>query len=149
MAEANVPSFSKPRGWLSQITHNPRLILSSFFLASVFFTFGFDGSVTSGLLAMTPFINRFGSVHTVQGTALSATDTGVISAVPTTGCLLGLPLAAYYGDRLGRSKTLFIGCVLSAVGAVLQTCAFSMAQLVIGRWIASKLLPVEASECPF
>lgn len=112
--------------------------VAAFFLALVFFTFGYDGSIMSGVLAMVPFVNQYGSVHTPQGTMLSATDIGVMTAVPTTGCLLGLPLAAFVGDRFGRKKTLILACVISAVGAALQTSAHGQAQLVVGRWISSK-----------
>ncbi|EUC40390.1 hypothetical protein COCMIDRAFT_9724 [Bipolaris oryzae ATCC 44560] len=125
------------RSWTSHIIHNPRLIFSSFTLALVFFTFGFDGSVMGGILAMPPFIHQFGTGKSPKGPILTSTDISVMTAVPTTGCLLGLPLAAYCGDRWGRRKTLILGCVLSAVAAAIQTSAFGMAQLVIGRWLAN------------
>jgi MFS family permease len=113
------------------------LIFSSFVLALVFFTFGFDGSVMGGILAMAPFVHQFGSGHTPVGRILTSTDISVMTAVPTTGCLLGLPLAAYCGDRWGRRKTLMMGCALSAVAAAIQTAAFGIPQLVVGRWLAN------------
>jgi MFS family permease len=112
--------------------------VTAFFLAMVFFTFGYDGSVLSGILAMTPFVNQYGSVHTSQGTSLSSTDIGIMTGLPAAGCLLGLPLAAYGGDRFGWKKTLILGCVLSAVGAALQTSAYSEAQFVTGRFLSCR-----------
>ncbi|ORX98298.1 general substrate transporter [Clohesyomyces aquaticus] len=138
MAPPGQPSATAARrDWASHIIHNPRLIFSSFILALVFFTFGFDGSVMGGILAMPPFNHQFGSAHTPTGPGLTSTDISVMTAVPTTGCLLGLPLAAYCGDHWGRRKTLLFGCVLSAVAAAIQTSAFGIAQLVIGRWLAN------------
>ncbi|KAI0477063.1 general substrate transporter [Xylariaceae sp. FL0804] len=120
-----------------RLLRNPRLLVSAFFLALVFFTFGYDGSVMSGVLAMTPFIDQF-AVNRADGVPyLSSTMDSVITALPTTGCLLGLPLAAWAGDRLGRKKTLLIACGISAVGSAIQTSAFTIAQLVVGRWLAN------------
>jgi MFS family permease len=125
------------RGWIQHVVHNPRLIFSSVVLALVFFTFGFDGSVMGGILAMVPFVHQFGTGHAPLGKVLTSTDISVMTAVPTTGCLLGLPLAAYCGDRWGRRKTLAMGCALSAVAAAIQTSAFGIPQLVVGRWLAN------------
>jgi MFS family permease len=111
--------------------------MSAFILSLCFFTFGFDGGLVSGLLAMPPFIDRFGSLHTAEGTTLSATDLGLIVGFPTTGCMLGLPLSAGLGDRYGRKVTLLVGCFISAVGSAIQTAAPNLAVLIVGRWIAN------------
>ncbi|KAH8716788.1 general substrate transporter [Phaeosphaeriaceae sp. PMI808] len=139
--EASTANEARPviqrRPWTSHVIHNPRLIFSSVMLALVFFTFGFDGSVMGGILAMKPFVHQFGTGYTPIGRVLTSTDISVMTAVPTTGCLLGLPLAAYCGDKWGRRKTLLLGCLISAVAAAIQTASFGMAQLVIGRWFAN------------
>ncbi|KAL5376276.1 hypothetical protein DPSP01_010625 [Paraphaeosphaeria sporulosa] len=139
MEASRTQAMAEPqrRAWTAHIIHNPRLIFSSIVLALVFFTFGFDGSVMGGILAMPPFVKQFGTASTPAGPALTSTDISVMTAVPTTGCLLGLPLAAYCGDRWGRRKTLILGCALSAVAAAIQTSSFGMAQLVVGRWLAN------------
>ncbi|KAH7070004.1 general substrate transporter [Paraphoma chrysanthemicola] len=90
-----------------------------------------------GILAMAPFVQQFGTGHTPAGRALTSTDISVMTAVPTTGCLLGLPIAAYCGDRWGRRKTLLFGCALSAVASAIQTASFGMAQMVVGRWLSN------------
>ncbi|SPO04565.1 related to monosaccharide transporter [Cephalotrichum gorgonifer] len=126
------------RGGYRRLVNNPRLLLSAFFLSLVFFTFGFDGSVGGGILAMAPFVQQFAIKKTPEGIPyLTATDISILTALPSTGCLLGLPLAAALGDRIGRKKTLLIGCAISAVGAAIQTSAFGIAQMVVGRWIAN------------
>jgi len=121
------------------ILHNPRLAVTAFFLSMVFFTFGYDGGVIAGLLAMVPFNKQFGSGHGPHGlTMLTATEISLIVALPNSGCLLGLPLSAWLGDRIGRKKTLLIGCAFNAVGAAIQTAAPNLAAMVVGRWFTSK-----------
>lgn len=103
----------------------------------VFFAFGFDGGLVSGLLEMEPFIQRFGTMHTPVGTMLSATDVGLVVGFPSTGCLLGMPLSAGLGDRYGRKVSLLVGCFLTLVGSAIQTAAPNLAAMVAGRWIAN------------
>ncbi|KAH7121831.1 general substrate transporter [Dactylonectria estremocensis] len=120
------------------VRHNPRLMVSAFFLSMVFFTFGYDGGVISGLLAMAPFNADFGSGHGAEGVKmLTSTDISLIVALPNSGCLLGLPLAAILGDRIGRKKTLLIGCAFNALGAAIQTGAPNLATMVVGRWFTN------------
>ena len=120
------------------LLHNPRLGLTAFFLSMVFFTFGYDGGVISGLLAMAPFNQQFGSGHGPGGiTMLTATEISLIVALPGSGCLLGLPLAAIFGDRIGRKRTLLIGCAFNGLGAAIQTGAPNLAVMVVGRWFTS------------
>ncbi|KAK5044917.1 hypothetical protein LTR84_010289 [Exophiala bonariae] len=124
--------------FLFTVRHNPRLALTSFFLAMVFFTFGYDGGVIAGLLAMGPFNMQFGSGHGPHGaTMLTSTEISLIVALPNSGCLLGLPLSAWLGDRIGRKKTLLIGCGFNAVGAAIQTAAPNLGAMVAGRWLTN------------
>ena len=44
-----------------------------------------------------------------------------------------------FGERLGRKKTLLVGVTIMSVGAILQTCAFSVAQMIVARLITGKL----------
>jgi MFS family permease len=112
--------------------------LPGFALALTFFTFGYDGGVISGLMAMQPFAHRYGSVHLPDGkSALSSQDFSILVSVPNSGCLLGLPMAAYLGDRIGRKRTLLLGCVINILAAVIQVLAPNMAAMVVGRWFTS------------
>lgn len=58
------------------------------------------------------------------------------------------------GDKLGRKKTIALGLLCNAVGALLQTLSWSLAQMIIGRLInglgiglVSSMSPVYLSEC--
>ncbi|SMR56576.1 unnamed protein product [Zymoseptoria tritici ST99CH_1E4] len=125
---------------LYTLVHNPRLAWSGLALALTFFTFGFDGGVISGLLAMPPFAQKYGdgTAQLAPGVpALSSQDQSLLVSVPNSGCLLGLPLAAYLGDRIGRKRTLLVGCVINIAAAILQVVAPNMAAMVIGRWFTN------------
>jgi len=111
-------------------------------MAMAFFTFGYDGSIGGGILAMVPFINQISHTKLPDGTPyLTSTDISIMTALPVTGCVLGLPLAAKFADKYGRKKMILVGCVFSAVGSAIQTAAFGLAEIVVGRWIASKFSP--------
>lgn len=103
-----------------------------------FFTFGYDAAVGGGTLAMTPFVIQFSHETGPDGRPfLTSTDISVLTAIPVTGCILGLPLSAKYADKYGRKKVILLGCVFSAVGSAIQTGAYGIPEMVVGRWIAS------------
>lgn len=39
------------------------------------------------------------------------------------------------GENLGRKKTFIIGVVIMSIGAIIQTCAFSVPQMIVARLI--------------
>ena len=39
------------------------------------------------------------------------------------------------GENLGRKKSFIIGVVIMSIGAILQTCAFSVPQMIVARLI--------------
>lgn len=53
--------------------------------------------------------------------------------LPQLGNLVGCILAALFGDKLGRRRTLWTGTGISAIGAVLQAAAHSFPMLMLGR----------------
>jgi MFS family permease len=84
---------------------------------------------------MPAFIKQFG--HGDGPLAiLSARDVSVMTAVPTVGSLFGAWISAYCGDKLGRKKTLLVGCVISIIAAAIQTASSSIAVITVGRSIA-------------
>jgi len=54
---------------------------------------------------------------------------------PHLGCFAGAVLTIFIGDILGRRKMIFLGSAIMVVGAILQTSAFSLAHLIVGRVI--------------
>ena len=39
------------------------------------------------------------------------------------------------GEKLGRKKTFIIGVIIMSIGAILQTCAYSVPQMIVARII--------------
>jgi MFS family permease len=79
-------------------------------------------------LISSDFINTFPQTKDadIQGITASCFSLGNLG-----GCLI----AALFGDRLGRKKTLWIAAAISAIGAVLQFAAVNFPMLILGRVI--------------
>lgn len=65
-------------------------------------------------------------IHHRAGTVVSIYV--LLGAFGALGC-------TFLGDRLGRRWTIWVSCLVQAVGCVLQVSAFSLAQLVVARVI--------------
>ncbi|KAM0077272.1 hypothetical protein ACKRZS_010576 [Fusarium odoratissimum] len=135
---ADVHHASPRNNSLANFFRSPKLVYSTFLMAMAFFTFGYDGAISGGILAMVPFVNQISHTRLPNGTPyLTSTDISIMTALPVTGCVLGLPLAAKFADKYGRKKMILVGCIFSAVGSAIQTAAFGLAEIVVGRWIAN------------
>ncbi len=51
---------------------------------------------------------------------------------------VGAMCAFLWGERLGRKKTFMIGVVIMSIGAILQTCAFGVTQMIVARLITGE-----------
>lgn len=51
------------------------------------------------------------------------------------GCAFGALTLGLLGNRLGRRKNIFIGTIITVVGIILQATSFSLAQLIVSRFI--------------
>lgn len=105
-------------------------------LALCTFTFGYDALVIGNVLAIPAFVAQFS--RSGSSNVLTATDVSILTAVPISGSAVGAIIVASVGDRYGRKKTLFLGCVLGLVGTALQTAAGSIAVFSVGRFISCK-----------
>ncbi|KAK5048626.1 hypothetical protein LTR84_005717 [Exophiala bonariae] len=99
-----------------------------------------------GLLTLPPFLERFNHpTPTMLGFIVGAYD---------VGALLGVILCFLYAQIPGRRWTIVFGCIVTMVGAALQTAAFSVAQMIVGKIIAgmgvgaiSATVPMWIAEC--
>lgn len=83
-----------------------------------------------------------------------STFQGLVVAIYEAGCLVGALLTSCFGDRLGRRKVIFIGCIIMVIGAIIQCSSYSTGQLIAGRIITdlgnganTAIVPVCQSEC--
>ncbi|KAG7693935.1 hypothetical protein KL929_004036 [Ogataea haglerorum] len=90
-------------------------------------TAGYDGSLMNGLQSLQEWRDFFGNPH---GTML-----GFINAAQNCGCLIALPTVGWLTDRIGRKPVLISGLFGIIVATIIQATAFSMAQMIVARFI--------------
>ncbi|KAF8131591.1 general substrate transporter [Boletus edulis] len=110
-----------------------KAILFAIFIAFGFL-FGYDLGVISGCLIMPDFIRRFGQVDSTGQSYLSSSRQSIIVSLFSAGGALG---QAFTSDRLGRRGSILFWTAVFTSGVAIQTgTTYSLAQLVIGRYIA-------------
>ena len=65
-----------------------------------------------------------------------ATIQGITVAAWNIGCFLSAMLTIFWGDLIGRKKTIFVGLIFLMIGEVIQASSYSFGQLIAGRVIA-------------
>jgi sugar porter (SP) family MFS transporter len=93
-----------------------------------FLLFGYDQGVLGGLIENENFQVTFNRP--------SQMVIGQITATYDLGCFFGAIICMAGGDRIGRRLSIASGCLLLTLGAVVQTASFSVAQMVVGRFVA-------------
>ncbi len=86
------------------------------------FLFGYDTAVISGAIGFLE--TKFGLDANMKGWAVS-------SAI--LGCIIGVAIAGYIADRIGRKKTLIMTALLFAISAIGCAVAANFTQLVVAR----------------
>lgn len=102
--------------------------------------FGMDGGYLSGVLAMPNFIEDFGRYDAVHKKHfISASQQSFITSFPYVGQFLAALSGGTIGDRFGRRWGLFVMCVASVVGVVIQIVAKNEALFIVGRFFNCEL----------
>ncbi|KAH9907178.1 putative sugar transporter [Xylariomycetidae sp. FL2044] len=109
--------------------------------------FGYCQGVFAGVLVSPDFQDLF--PQTRDGNV-----SGIVTSCFLLGAFFGAIFAFVLGDVFGRKKTIVIGHALNLVGAILQSLAWSLPQLVVGRVVngfgigmTSTMSPVYLAEC--
>ncbi|KAJ9616718.1 hypothetical protein H2200_000437 [Cladophialophora chaetospira] len=116
-----------------------RVAISTCCLAAFLF-FGFDQGVFSGILQNEDWLNQFHHPDDTQ--------TGILVSCYCLGALGGCVLNFFIGDYFGRRRMMWIAMGLVLVGASLQTSAYSVPHLVIGRVITGFGTGIDSSTVP-
>ncbi|KAH8900109.1 putative MFS sugar transporter [Thozetella sp. PMI_491] len=102
--------------------------------------FGYNNAVGGGLLSLPSWVETFPEIDTVNTTGdtqkHNSTIQGTVMAIYTLGCFFGGINCIWLGDRLGRKRTIMLGALINTIGAVLQSSAFSLGQLTVGRLVS-------------
>ncbi|KAJ6073400.1 hexose carrier protein [Penicillium canescens] len=114
--------------WLERIEGSLLTACITFACGSGFALFGYDQGVFGGFLQNDSFVKTFNSPD--------STLQGQITATYDLGCFFGALFAMWFGDKSGRKRTIFWGCVTLIIGATIQATSFHVSQMIVGRFIA-------------
>lgn len=124
-----------------------------------FLSIGFGLGVLGGLTSQKDFYEQFPATRT---TGLKAGPTkehnslvqGTAVGLFSLGNMFGALSCIYIGDRLGRRKSIFLGAIIGIVGVVIITSSYTLAQLIVGRFLygwgcgmLTASVPTYQSEC--
>jgi len=59
-----------------------------------------------------------------------------MTSIYNIGCFIGAMSTIFTGDWLGRPKQILLGSTIIAIGAIIQTAAYGVPQLYVGRIVA-------------
>ncbi|KAF5001857.1 hypothetical protein FGRMN_704, partial [Fusarium graminum] len=117
------------------------LILTVSVLTSLgFMLIGFDNGLMGGLVNTSAFKDTFDDPNSDM--------IGVIVAIFEIGCFFGAIFAAIWGEKLGRRRSVLIGCIVLILGAVIQAASYSRAQMIVGRIVSGLGLGTVNSTIP-
>lgn len=95
-----------------------------------------------GLLTLNSFVTTFPQIDTTNAGEVGLTAAekstrstvqGITTASYNLGCFFGAIFCIWLGNYLGRRKTIFTGSIIMVIGATLQSCAYSLPHLIVGR----------------
>ncbi|GMG30724.1 unnamed protein product [Ambrosiozyma monospora] len=128
-------------------------LLVTIMASNCFLLFGYDQGVMGSLLTLPAFRETFPSID-VTAHPDNSTMQGFTIAVYEIGCLFGALSIMYTGDKLGRTKCMFLGCFIMIIGAILQCSSFSIAQMIVARVVTgigngmnTSTVPMWQAEC--
>lgn len=123
-------------------------------LAAVgFLLFGYDQGVMSGITDDPSFLRRMGLYDESTGSVTNPALLGAIVSLYEIGCMFGALSCGYVGDRLGRKKTIMIGCTILCIGGALQAGCVDIGMMIaariitgVGNGLNTATIPVFQSE---
>lgn len=77
-----------------------------------------------------------------------STLVGTVSALYCVGAIFGALVTMFINDIFGRRNMIFAAAVLSLVGAILMSCSYQLAQLIVGRIVIGVGIGVVSGNVP-
>ncbi|KAL4959717.1 putative MFS sugar transporter [Aspergillus stella-maris] len=105
-----------------------------------FILFGYDQGVFSGIVENENFLDHMGH----PGDSLM----GIIVSIYNLGCFTGCIINFMVADKLGRRRAMWVAMVWVIIGATLQTSAYSVPHMMVGRFVAGIGTGIETSTVP-
>jgi MFS family permease len=97
--------------------------------------FGYDASVMSQVNTNQNYLELMGVPNATKGSNGDAAAVGGLVSVWFAGFAGGALLVGYYADKIGRLKTIEVGCIWAILGAVLQCSAQDFGMMIAARVI--------------
>ncbi|KAH8900285.1 general substrate transporter [Thozetella sp. PMI_491] len=118
------------------IWENKRVLAFCLYLFLLPVNFGYEVTTIGHILAMNQFLEEFG--HRVNGSlVILATDQQLINAGSTIGIFVSAFLTGIISDRIGRKKTIILGCFICVAGIVVQWFSTTIPMLFGGKVIGT------------
>ncbi|CAG8888822.1 unnamed protein product [Penicillium egyptiacum] len=151
--------------WTSTSGLSGRSLRVSITIAAVvgFSLFGYNQGMMAGLLNGDEFVSSFPILAMPESPTASQKHyidviRGAVTSCYELGCFFGALFSMFFGERLGRTRLIFIGANVLTIGALLTTVCFKgkweIGQFVIGRVVSgigngmnTATIPVWQSEC--
>lgn len=89
-----------------------------------------------------------GGVHDNKCAGPRAGTQGGITAAMPAGSWLGALISGYLSDKLGRKKSIMIGCVIWVIGSTIICASQNIGMLVAGRVINGLCVGIESAQVP-
>ncbi|CAG8955896.1 hypothetical protein HYFRA_00008748 [Hymenoscyphus fraxineus] len=130
----------------------PLGLLISTIATTGFLLFGYDQGVMSGIISAEPFMEYF------PETRDNPVYQGFVTAIYEIGCLFGAMGILWFGDSLGRRRSIILGGIIMILGVIVQVAAIkgsnATIQFIIGRIITgignginTSTIPTYQAEC--
>ncbi|KAH9894604.1 general substrate transporter [Xylariomycetidae sp. FL2044] len=97
---------------------------------------GFEANTLGNLLAIGPFVDRFG-VEVGGQKVVSARDQQILNGGMTVGLFLAAYATGFLGDWFGRKKVILTGCVITIAGILGQYYSTTILQLFGTKLLSS------------
>ncbi|KAF2801147.1 general substrate transporter [Melanomma pulvis-pyrius CBS 109.77] len=96
--------------------------------STVLVFYGYDQGVFGNVIISEDFLETFGHP--------SANMQGVMTSIYNIGCFIGAMSTVWTGDILGRPRQIMVGSTIIAIGAIIQSASYGVAQMMVGRIVA-------------
>ncbi|KAK2754743.1 hypothetical protein FQN54_006876 [Arachnomyces sp. PD_36] len=117
-----------------------------------FLLFGYDQGIMSGIISAKPFNDVF------PETRDNATMQATVTAIYEVGCLMGAMFILWFGDWLGRRRSIMLGATIMILGVIIQVTAYPghepLTQFIVGRVVTgvgnginTSTIPTYQAEC--
>ncbi|KAI0161089.1 putative sugar transporter [Hypoxylon sp. FL1284] len=128
-------------GLSDKLSDLPLMVCVTIVNAASMSWFGYDQGVFSGVLISSDFKYWFPQTN-------DSNISGITSSCFSLGAFFGAIFAFFYGDKMGRKKTIWIALATNVIGSILQITSWHFPQLIIGRIINGFGMGVSSSTCP-